>query len=99
MFHYFYLVLSLRFRHSHTLRKPVWVLGPDGHLVCFFVATEVILPGGKFLWHYGLFHGIHKNDYDNDDVEDDESDESSPDHYEDDLRMAQQLSLDLNDPS
>jgi hypothetical protein len=98
-FHYFYLVLSLRFRHSHTLRKPVWVLGPDGRMVCFFVATEVILPGGKFLWHYGLFHGIHKNYYDNDDVEDDESDESSPDHYEDDLRMAQQLSLDLNGPS
>jgi hypothetical protein len=98
MFHYFYLVLSLRFRHSHTLRKPVWVLGPDGRLVCFFVATDVILPGGKFLWHYGLFHGIHKNYYDNDD-ESDESDESAPDHYEDDLRMAQQLSLDLNGPS
>lgn len=77
-------------------------MAPDGRYTCFFVATKVIKPKDFFLWHYGLFHGIHKTLYvesDNDDHDDDDDDDEIEVDYDADFEMARQLSLDLNGPS
>ncbi len=64
---------------------------PDNNCECFFVATEVIMPGSNLLWHYGLFHGIHKINCDDDYADDRESENTEVDH--DAMLKAQQLTM------